>query len=776
MADIEIEIDGRKLTAKPNQMLIQAADEAGIYIPRFCYHKHLSVAANCRMCLVEVEKSPKTLPACATPVMPGMKVFTKSPKTLEAQRAVMAFLLINHPLDCPICDQGGECELQDIAMGYGSSHSHYNECKRSVEDKDLGPLIATEMTRCIHCTRCVRFGEEVAGMREMGVTFRGGHAEIGTYVQHAIRSEVSGNIIDLCPVGALTSKPYRFTARAYELQQAPGISPHDCLGSNLNIHTRTGQVMRVVARENAAINETWISDRDRFSYTALSHPERLSSPRVKINGEWQVVDWEQALDMAARGLRTVIDSEGVDRVGALASPNATLEELYLFQKLMRELGVSHIDHRLRECDTRDQAGITGHPGLPFSLAALADQDAVLLIGSNLQKEQPMAAVRLRQAVAKGAQVTVVNPVDYAFNFNVNAKSIVAPHEMVATLEGVLKALLAKDMNHPLVKACLNKQKAAVLVGALANHHPEAARIRSLAKQIADALQASFGIMTDGANTAGAWLAGMLPHQGADGVVLNQPGLSAHDMLHKPHKAYVLLNIDPESDFAVPSLAVNALKQAKTVIALSLYRNPVIEAHADIILPIASFAETSGTYVNASGEWQSFRGVATPVGEARPAWKIFRALAHFLEIPHFTYESSEEVREELKAIVAHRMIKGMGYTALADMPRAQSKISLSRVGEIPLYAVDGIVRRSAALQAAQAVMEGDVGECRMHPDTLQSHGITQGERIKLKQGEHHTILIAHADARIAKNAVWAAGAISATEGLGELLGAIELEKA
>lgn len=774
MADIEIEIDGKKLTAQPNQMVIQVADAAGIYIPRFCYHKHLSVAANCRMCLVEVEKSPKALPACATPVMPGMKVFTKSQKTLEAQRAVMSFLLINHPLDCPICDQGGECELQDISMGYGATHSHYDECKRSVADKDLGPLIATEMTRCIHCTRCVRFGEEVAGMREMGATSRGGHTEIGTFVQHAIRSEVSGNIIDLCPVGALTSKPYRFTARAFELQQAPSISPHDCLGSNLNVHTRTGEVMRVVARENASINETWISDRDRFSYTGLAHPDRLTLPRIKINGEWQVVDWEQALEAAARGLQAVLHSAGVDAVGALASPNSTLEEFYLLQKIMRELGVAHLDHRLRETDTRDQAGFASFPGLPFPVAELANLDAVLLIGSNLQKEQPMAAVRLRQAALKGAVVTAINPVDYDFNFTVTSKAIVAPHECVPTLQTLLQALKAKDTAHPLVAACLNKQKALVLVGALSNHHPQAATIRSLAKQIADEMQASFGVMTDGANAAGAWLAGMVPHRRADGLDVNQPGLNATDMLAKPRKAYVLLNIDPDRDCAVPAMAIQALKQASTVVALSMYRNSVIEAHADIILPIASFAETAGTFVNVSGEWQSFQGVAKPVGEARPAWKVLRVLAHFLNVTPMTYESAEAVRDELKAkLAAHQTT--MAYTAPA-LVAEKMNASLSRVGEIPLYSTDALVRRAQPLQAAQAISEGDVGECRLHPSTIQHAGFAAGDRVKVSQGEHHAVMIIHEDARIAPHAVWAAGAVEATESLGGLFDAVALEKA
>lgn len=775
MADIEIEIDGRKLTAQPNQMLIQVADEAGIYIPRFCYHKHLSVAANCRMCLVEVEKSPKALPACATPVMPGMKVFTKSQKTLDAQRAVMSFLLINHPLDCPICDQGGECELQDIAMGYGSTHSSYDEPKRAVPELPLGSLIATEMTRCIHCTRCVRFGQEVAGVRELGATHRGGHTEISTFVQHAMRSEVSGNIIDLCPVGALTAKPSRFTARAWELQQSPGVSPHDCLGSNLNLHTRNGEVMRVVARENASINETWISDRDRFGYTGLQDPQRLTLPRVKIDGEWQVVDWEQALDIAARGLHAVMASAGPDRVGALASPNATLEEFYLLQKLMRSLGVPHLDHRLRDTDTRDQAQFATFPGLPFTLDGLADRDVVWLIGSNLQKEQPIAALRLRQAVARGAAVLAVNPIDYDFNFAVAAKHIVAPHDMIHTLQTVLSAVKAKDTTHPFVAACAGRQKGVVLVGALANHHPEAALIRSLAKQLADETEAAFGVMTDGANSAGAWLAGMVPHRDAHGNDLNQPGLSAYEMLHQPRKAYVLLNVEPERDCMNPGLAVEAMKQAQMVIALSLYRNPVLEAHADVILPIASFAETAGTFVNAAGQWQSFQGVATPVGEARPAWKVLRVLAHFLDRPDFNYDSVTDVRDELKRLVDHRTHREQAYVAPSLKPNGATT-RLSRVGEIPIYATDSQLRRSVPLQAAQAAMEGDVGECRLHPDTLAACQLAVGNHVRVHQGHHNATMIVHADDRLAKGAVFAAGAIDATLGLGGLFDAIELEKA
>lgn len=561
MAEIEIEIDGKKLAASPNQTVIEVADAAGIYIPRFCYHKQLTVAANCRMCLVEVEKSPKTLPACATPVMPGMKVFTKSAKTQAAQRAVMEFLLINHPLDCPICDQGGECELQDLAMGYGSSHSHYDECKRSVANENLGPLIATEMTRCILCTRCVRFCDEVAGVREIGVTERGGHAEISTYVERAVTSEVSGNIIDLCPVGALISKPYLFTARAWELDQTPSISPHDCLGTNINVHTRYGKTMRVVTRENMKINETWIADRDRFSYAGLDSPERISEPLARIDGKWVTVEWQKAFEIITTKLHEVISAHGADQIGALASPTSTVEEFYLLQKIMRGLGSNNIDHRLRDIDTSDEANIGAFPGMEMAIAELEQCDAILLIGSNIQKEQPLLATRIRKAALKKASIVAINPVDYDFNFNVAVKKIISPQEMVHALQSIVKAYEAND-NNDIVSALRNKQRVAILVGALAQHHPHAAAIRALAQQLAKLSGATLGLLTDGANSPGAWLAGAVPHRRAGGIALNESGLSAYAMFEKMRKAYLLVNVDPDLDCANAANAITALKQAE----------------------------------------------------------------------------------------------------------------------------------------------------------------------------------------------------------------------
>jgi NADH-quinone oxidoreductase subunit G len=783
MADIEIEIDGKKLTAQPNQTVIQVADEAGIYIPRFCYHKHLSIPANCRMCLVEVEKAPKALPACATPVAPGMKVFTKSQKTMLAQRAVMEFLLINHPLDCPICDQGGECELQDLAMGYGSSFSHYDESKRAVEDENLGPLIATEMTRCILCTRCIRFGDEIAGMRELGMTYRGEHEEVSTYVEKSIQSEVSGNIIDLCPVGALTSKPYRFTARPWELDQASSVSPHDCVGANLHVHTRYGKVMRVVARENGAVNQTWIADRDRFSYVGLAHPERLEEPMIKINGQWQVVDWQQAFEFAATKLQAVIAEHGADKIGALASPHSTVEEFYLLQKIVRGLGSTHIDHRLRECDTQDQASLALFPALNSSLAELEQCQTIMLIGSNLQKEQPLIALRVRQAALKGAAVLAVNPVDYAFNFNVNHQHIVAPQYMVQALAAILKVLnpqaasIFADVSVTeeakfIAQRLQSQTKTHIILGALALHHPQASLIRYLANHIAAHAQATVGFLTSGGNSAGGWIAGAIPHRHAGGAATQPTGLSAYEMLHKPRKAYVLLNVEPELDCANAHLAIEACKQAQTMIAISQFNHPSLQKYAEVILPMAAFTESAGTYVNAMGEWQTVKGVATPFGAARPAWKILRVLGNFLQLEGFDYESAEAIKHEVQATVEKNQCVSSVFTPAPPV----APFNLTRVGEVPIYASDSLVRHSQPLQMVQnAVMGNEMSMVRIHPETAAKFSLQENDKVKVQQQKSYAELFVQLDERIALHTAYIAAGIPETAELGDLFGEVQLEK-
>ncbi len=727
MSDIEIEIDGKKLLTQPDKMVIQVADEAGIYIPRFCYHKHLSIAANCRMCLVEVEKSPKTLPACATPVMAGMKVFTRSPKALAAQRAVMEFLLINHPLDCPICDQGGECELQDLSLGYGRADSYYVEGKRSVKDENLGPLVATEMTRCIQCSRCIRFGQEIAGRPELGFAGRGEHSEVRSYLEKSmLHSEVSGNIIDLCPVGALTSKPFRFTARAWELQQYPSIAPHDCLGSHLNIHTREGRVMRVVPRENNNINQVWLSDRDRFAYEGLYHSDRLTKPLVKKQGRWQETDWQTALNAAAVGLKKA--GEGL---AALSHPSATLEEFYLLQKLTRALGASFVDHRLRQSDFTFVV-----PASSLTLDELEKSDVIVLIGSNIQKEQPLAALRVRKAALKGAQVISINMQDYDFNFKVTSKIIAAPHRFVSELEKF-------NVNEP-------GKKVAVVLGALSINHPEARNIFKLAEKISDSLL----VLTEGANARGAHLAGMLP--------------SAID--ERERTAYVLLNVEPDLDCGNPQGLIQRLEKADCVIALSIFKNDIVSEHADVIFPIAPFTETSGTFVNTQNEWQTFKGAASPYGESRPAWKVLRVLGNLLHLEGFDYTTSEEVRDEVKSKKTEITLASNGASF------TYPKTNFSRIGELPIYATDSITRRAKALTDTQTLIEGELPVIRMHPKAASALGIKENNEAYAKQDQAKVRLPVRFDESLPLDAVWIPAAMRGTSGLPNLFGPIEIEKA
>lgn len=774
MTTIDFEIDGRLIKAKPNQTVIQAADDAGIYIPRFCYHKHLSIPANCRMCLVEVEKSPKALPACSTPIVAGMKVLTQSAKTQAAQRAVMEFLLINHPLDCPICDQGGECELQDLSMGYGSGWSHYDGNKRSVADQNLGPLIATEMTRCIHCTRCVRFGDEIAGMRELGLLGRGEFTEIGTYIKHFVESEVSGNIIDLCPVGALTNKPYRFTARPWELDQSPSISPHDCVGSNLNMHVRYGKVMRVVARENQEINDTWIADRDRYSYAGLYHADRLQKPLIRIEGEWEEAEWQNALVQAASGLQVASAELGADKIGALISPNATLEECYLLQKIMRELGSHHIDHRLRETDISDQAYLPLHPGLNLSFNELAQCDAIILIGTNIRQEQPSIALKVRQAALNGAAIIAINPVDYVFNFEVAAKKIIVPQQMPLVLNELVNSIEKNEQNE-ISDLLKGKNKICILMGALALHHPEAADLRFYTHKLASLLKGTMGVLTPGANGAGAWLAGAVPHRSVGGEALNAPGLSAHEMWNKPRKAYVLFNIEPELDCVNAHEAHVALKQAEFILAFSQFRDPVLMQYANVILPIAPFTETAGTFVNAAGTWQSFKGVAKSYGASRPGWKVLTVLARFLMLNGFDYQNAEAVKKEIQHKLKQIHFEKQSLLEPSKKKSASSEC-LMRIGEVPIYATDSLVRRSAPLQAAQQIIDKNYNAVKINSRTAAKLQLRNEDKVQISQHHAHAKLPISIDDHIPDQAVWIAAGISETASLGDLFGEVEIKTA
>jgi NADH-quinone oxidoreductase subunit G len=707
MADdtVNIEVNGVALKARKGQMIMQVTDPADIYIPRFCYHEKLTVAANCRMCLVEVEKAPKPLPACATPVTEGMKVFTRSPKAVAAQRATMEFLLINHPLDCPICDQGGECELQDLALGFGRDISRFSEGKRVVKDKSLGPLVSTDMTRCIHCTRCVRFGAEIQGYPQMGATGRGEHMEIGTYIEHSVDHELSANIIDLCPVGALNSKPFRYHARAWEMTQSALVSPHDAFGTNLFGHVLRGKLMRMVPRENEELNETWIADRDRFGFEGMYSADRVSQPMLRIDGNLQVVDWEVALNAAAEGLQRVAALSKA-ATGYLASPMATVEELYLLAQIARGLGSGNIDHRLRQLDFRAQENEAPYPHLGLKIAEIERLEGVLIVGSDLRHEVPMLAHRLRKAATKGgAQVAFLNPRRFEYMFPV--AGYVAQIDMLADLKALVHAAAGvanrpvpagvgdasvTDAHKSLVAALSHGSRRAVILGTLAQRHPAYSQLKALSVALAELCGASVGFVTEGPNAAGAYLAGAVPHRESGGTPLALAGLSARQMLDAPLKAYVLFGgIEPANDFAVDS---SALAAADLVVAVTSHLPESLRGVVHVVLPIGTFAETSGTYVNAEGRWQSWAGAAKLPGESRPGWKVLRVLGNLLNLHGIDYNSSDEIREALKALCGARL-EAARAAAAGAMPNGE--IPKGSWVEIPPYQTDLLVRGSEPLQ-------------------------------------------------------------------------------
>ncbi len=693
---IEIELDGKKVEVPPGSMVMHAAEKAGTYIPHFCYHKKLSIAANCRMCLVDVEKAPKPMPACATPVTQGMIVRTKSDKAIKAQQSVMEFLLINHPLDCPICDQGGECQLQDLAVGYGSSGSRYEEEKRVVFHKDVGPLISMqEMSRCIHCTRCVRFGQEVAGVMELGMIHRGEHAEITTVLGDTVDSELSGNMIDICPVGALTSKPFRYSARTWELSRRKSVSPHDSTGANLIVQVKNHKVMRVVPLENEAVNECWIADRDRFSYEAVNSEDRLTAPMIKQGGEWKTVDWQTALEYVANGLKQVKAEHGSAAIGLLASPHSTLEELALAGALVRGLGSQNIDSRLRRADFSDAAPAGAARWLGLPVASLSNLQRVLVVGSNLRKDHPLFAQRIRQAQRKGAQVNVLDAV--APDWAMPLKNVVLADSRVwvMALAGIAGAIAAEtgasapvnaevtDAHRAVAKSLLGGEHKAILLGNAATHHEKAASLLSLANWIAQQIGASVGYLSEAANTVGAQLVGAVPGQG---------GLNAGQMLGGALKALVLLNTEPEHDSAE---GVHGLASAGMVVTLSPFKANL--DISDVLLPIAPFTETSGSFVNAEGRLQSFHAVVRPLGETRPAWKVIRVLGNLLGLPGFDADSSQ-------AVLASAL-PGLASGAVVDAARLDNS-SAAAIDTLParaepcvagIYQLDSLVRRAPALQ-------------------------------------------------------------------------------
>ena len=788
-SSIKIEIDGREVEARPGQMLIEVTDRIGNYVPRFCYHDKLTVAANCRMCLVEVEKAPKPLPACATPVMDGMKVHTRSELALDAQKSVMEFLLINHPLDCPICDQGGECELQDLAMGYGRDVSRYQEKKRVVQDKNIGPLVQTDMTRCIHCTRCVRFGEEIAGLRELGATGRSEFMEIGTYVEKSMTSELSGNVIDLCPVGALTSKPFRYTARTWEMTQHNGIAAHDAVGSNIHFHVKDDRVMRVVPAENEDINEVWLSDRDRFSYEGLNSAERLTVPMIKDGRDWREVNWQTACEHIAGKLRSVIDRHGAERVGALVSPSSTCEEFYLVQKLLRGIGSGNIDHRLRQTDFSDQDAAPACPGLGLSLNEVEQLDAALVIWGFPRKDQPLLNHRLRKAVAAGARVMAINPVDFSFNYDVAHKCIAAPDKLVHELAAVLNAAggnVSKDdspgtllsairpaVRHKNIAGELTgADRTAVFIGNLGISHPQLSSLRFLAALLAQQVSGALGCLEYGANSAGAWLAGAVPHRAPGMAPAGTRGLDATAMLTRQLAAYLLLDADPELDFYDAELARRALAGADCVVAVTGYKRAV--EYADVLLPMALYAENPGSYLNMEGWRQGFDAVVAPPGNARPAWNIICSLAGSLGLPGFRYDEFKAVRAETA-----EMMGEAGPDRAADWSRPETFTlgngggDIRRIGYVPMNSVDALVRHAPALQQTGDVADKTV---RINRKTAKKLGLDAENRVKVTGPYSGLLLPLVIDDAVADDSALIHGGCPGTAGLGPLSGPVSLRKA
>jgi len=778
--EIQITVDGQTLKAKPGQMLIEVTDAAGIEVPRFCYHKKLSVAANCRMCLVEVEKAPKPLPACATPVMPDMVVKTKSKLAREAQQGTMEFLLINHPLDCPICDQGGECELQDVAMGYGGSASQYTEGKRVVMDKYIGPLIATEMTRCIHCTRCVRFGEEIAGIRELGATGRGENVRIGTYIEKSVVSEVSGNVIDICPVGALTARPSRYTARSWELTQQPSIAPHDSVGSNVFVHLDGSKVNRVIPRDNEAVNEVWISDRDRFSYQGLGSSDRVTSPMVREGGKLIETDWSTALDKAAAILK-----DAGDQLAVLASASQPVEELFITQKLARALGSNNIDHRLGQTDFSAQDKSPVMPWLGMTLADLEALDAALLVGSNIRKDQPIAALRLRKSALKGAKISFINPKTFPLHFDAHEFITTRADRMVVELASVAKAAGADlsgldnapnldptEQHKRVAEALKSGERSAVMLGNIAVQHPAFAQLQYIAAQLSEATGAALSMLPERGNTAGAWLTGAVPHRVAGGKAASSIGLNAREMLEKSQKAYLLLGVEVEFDAANPAQAMQSLGDASGVVSISAFLSDSLREHADVVLPMATFPECYGTFVNACGNWQTAKGVSMAPGDARPAWKIVRVLADALELKDLSYESPEELtREAQQACGSIELNNLTGYSGASYSDASDA--ALLRAGETPIYATDPLVRRSQPLQKSTDGKQAFASMAQSEMDRLK---LSDGDAVKVSQGNGLAELTAKLDDNVPPGCVWVPTGLPQTQKLGELFAAVEVHKA
>jgi NADH-quinone oxidoreductase subunit G len=766
---VEIELDGQKVQAKEGSMIMHAAEKAGTYIPHFCYHKKLSIAANCRMCLVDVEKAPKPMPACATPVTQGMIVRTKSDKAIKAQQGVMEFLLINHPLDCPICDQGGECQLQDLAVGYGAGKSRYSEEKRVVFHKNVGPLISMEeMSRCIHCTRCVRFGQEIAGQMELGMAHRGEHSEIQTFVGRTVDSELSGNMIDICPVGALTSKPFRYSARTWELSRRKSVSPHDSTGANLIVQVKNHQVLRVVPLENEDVNECWIADRDRFSYEALNSDARLTAPMIKQGGAWKQVDWTAALEYVANGLKSIKGDHGAASIGALGSAHSTVEELHLLAQVVRGLGSDNIDHRLRHSDFGNAAAAGQARWLGTSIASLSELDRALVVGSNLRKDHPLFAARLRHAARRGAAVHRVGINNDDWLLPLAASQSVAPSGWVQALADVAAAIgdgaplagTSTDEARAIAASLVSGQRKAILLGNAAAEHPQAASLLALAQWIGAQTGASVGYLTAAANTVGAQLVKAQPQI---------DGLNAGQMLNGTSlKAVVLLNTDPVLDAANAAAAAKAMEAAEMVVVLSPFKSGI--EYADVLLPIAPFTETSGSFVNAEGRLQSFVGVVKPLAETRPAWKVLRVLGNLLGLAGFDQDSSEQVREQALG----GDFSGRLSNATSASPQVTAKgEGVERFANLPIYATDALVRNSTSLQLTT---DGREAATVGLPSSLwQQLALQAGDLVRVVQDGGAAQLPARLEAGLPDGVARVPAGLAQTAALGAAFGTLSISK-
>ena len=782
MATLNIEIDGRALQVESGDTIMDAANQVGITIPHFCYHKKLSIAANCRMCLVQVEKAPKPLPACATPVTDGMKVHTRSEYAISAQKSVMEFLLINHPLDCPICDQGGECTLQDLAVGYGGSSSRYQEIKRVVTEKSLGPLIATDMTRCIHCSRCVRFGQEIAGVMELGMAGRGEHTEVMPFLSNQVASELSGNVIDLCPVGALTSKPFRYTARSWELSRRLSISPHDSLGSNLQVHVKDNKVMRVLPRENEDVNECWLADRDRYSYEGLNTAERLTQPMIKQGGQWVETTWQAALDFVADKLKTIPP----EQIGALSTPYRPAEELFLLQKLMRGMGSGNIDHRLRQSDFSLDDKAQGGFWLGMPVTYMSRLNRMLVVGSNLRKDHPLMAHRIRESVRWYGELNLINAADDEFLGKVHAKRIVAPSQLAATLAGVCAALaelkqcpvpdiaahgVVDDIARKMAESIAGGETRAVFLGNMAQHHPTYSQIHALAQEVARLAGASFGVLGEAANSVGAVAVGAVPGCGPLGKPAVK-GLNAQQMLAQPLRAYLLLGVEAELDTHDPVSAMNSINAAEFVVVMSPYKGKSLD-YADVLLPVAPWTETSGTFVNTEGRVQSFNAVVKPLGETRPAWKVLRVLGNLLGLAGFDHNDSKEVLLDALGETPTGSVQAFLTNEVkpVDVAAPQAVTGLERVAEVPIYQTDAVVRRAPSLQMT---LDAALPVARMHSSLITKLGLEEHGRVSVRQTAGALTLKVERDDLLPDNCVRIPSGHPLTASLGPMFGPIKAE--